>query len=94
MNKYPQTKASTDTHTRFNTISHDHVFLSFDPVLTEILIVGCADGKYYLEGASNLDVVCRIKDVFDPRDTKGTPRFFTSFEAVERRVNVIETYGK
>jgi len=84
-----------DTHRRFDTNVHEHMssLVRWDNDNTDglyFMIVGCRDGRYFLESEFNDDIYDQFPDIYSER-TQGDPTFYPSRLAVLKRALEIAT---
>lgn len=73
-----------NSHAYFKTVAHHHISDYEGQESCDIMIVGCSDGRWYIEDNWGGDAK-GAEDVFNPFDKASYPTFFDSLEAVNLR---------
>jgi hypothetical protein len=71
-----------DSHSAFKTVNHWHVSDYGDDANAEVLIVKCADGRFYIE--DNFGDAAGSANVFEPKVKESYPVFFHKFADVNK----------
>lgn len=81
---WDESKKRFNSHSFFETVEHHHISDYSGPVSCDIMIVGCKDGRWYIEDNWGEDTK-GVKDVFNPFDKSSFPTFFPCCESANKR---------
>lgn len=84
-NKYwDENRKRYNSHAFFSTIKHHHISDYSGDESCDIMIVGCKDGRWYIEDNWG-EYSDGVKDIFNPFDRDSYPTFFSSCEEANKR---------